>query len=185
MEHHSKQGYKNRSPLEKKEKPINKDKSCSMKIFRNKSKSQKKLNPFLERMLLRCKYKLQKFASWLQQKTIQYSPKKLTILLAVFCFVFLTESLLVIYHSVGQKNSNSYFITPIRPMILLREKKYQPLISEKEYNTIHSFKIHLDSLKNTASGKSVLDSLFTSSPHLIDSINLLENLYYEQQSNQK
>lgn len=156
-----------------------------MKIFRNKSKSQKELNPIIERMLLRCKYKLKKFASWLQQKTIQYSPKKLTILLTAFCFVFIGESLLIIYHSLGQKHFNSYFITPIRPMILLREKKYQPLISEKEYNAIHSFKMHLDSLKATAGGKLKFDSLLLNRPHLIDSINLLENLYYEQQSNQK
>lgn len=156
-----------------------------MKIFRNKSKSQKELNPLIERMLLRCKYKLQKFASWLQQKTMQYSPKKLTILLTVFCFVFFSESLLVMYKSIEQRHSNIYFITPIRPMILLREKKYQPLISQREYNRIHSFKMHLDSLKNTVPGKIIYDSLFTNRPRLIDSINLLENLYYEQQSNQR
>jgi len=156
-----------------------------MKRFRNKSKSQKELNPFMERMLLRFKYKLERLASWLQQKTIQYTPKKLTILLTVFCFVFLSESLLVMYKSIEQKHSNIYFVTPIRPMILLREKKYRPLISHTEYNRIHSFKMYLDSLKNTAPGKMIYDSLSISRPHLIDSINLLENLYYEQQSNQR
>jgi hypothetical protein len=70
-------------------------------------------------------------------------------------------------------------------MVLLREKKYQTIISQKEYSAIHSFKMHLDSLKSTTRGKLILDSLYSSRPHLIDSINLLENLYHEQKSNQQ
>jgi hypothetical protein len=156
-----------------------------MKLFGKNKNMQRELHPFLKMQLIQLNNKLKLFAAWLQQKTNRYSSKKIKILLLVFCFVFLIESLLVIYQGFKKEHSNFYFITPIRNMPLLQEKYHQPLMSTKEFNRIHDIKIYLDSLQTTAKGKLKFDSLLSTRPYLTGTINYLENIYYEQQTNRK
>ena len=156
-----------------------------MKLFQNKYKKPREIHPIIVRALTRCKAGLQRLAAWLQQKTIYYSPRKLKLLLLLFCFAFLSESLLLIYYGVNSNQSKYYFVTPIHIVPLLKEKVYQPTISRKEYNRFHAFKKYVDSLQGTSAGKLKSDSLLFNRPYLMDTINLLENIYYEQQANSK
>jgi len=150
-----------------------------MKLFR-KNKDQGMLHPFILRVLIRIDNILKSWAGWLQQKTNGYSQKKRIIILILFCAFFVTESIHVVYQSFNKNNNMHHAVTFIKPVGLLNEKSH-PLISEKEFERIHHFKLMLDSLQTNSKIK--FDSLLSLRPHLIDTIHLLENLYYEQQKN--
>ena len=156
-----------------------------MKLFRKQKKKQRELSPFLIRQLLYLNNKLRVFAAWLQQKTNEFSSKKIKMLFLVFCLIFLSVSIVVMYQSFKKDNRNLYFISPIRTIPLLKEPRIRSLINELEFKRIHSLKISLDSLQKTTKGKLKFDSLVSARPHLTDTINYLENLYYEQQTNRK
>ena len=156
-----------------------------MKLFRKQKRKQRELPPFLIRQLLYLNNKLHVFAAWLQQKTNGFSSKKIKILFLAVCLIFLSVSIIVIYQSFKMDNRNPYFIIPIRTIPLLKEQRIRPVINERVFKRIHGFKIYLDSLQTTAKGKLKFDSLVSTRPHLTDTINYLENLYYEQQTNPK
>lgn len=156
-----------------------------MRLFRKQKRKQWELPSFLIRELLYLNNKLHVFAAWLQQKTNEFSSKKVKKILLVFCLICLSVSILVVYQSFKLDNTNIYFIRTIRTIPLLKEHRIPPLFNEKEFKRIHSFKVYLDSLQTTAKGKLKFDSLVSTRPHLTDTINYLENLYYEQQTNRK
>ena len=156
-----------------------------MKLFRKQKRKQWELPSFLIRQLLYLNNKLRVFATWLQQKTNEFSSKKVKKILLVFCLICLSVSILVLYQSFKLDNTNLYFISPIRTIPLLKEPVIRPLFNEREFKRIHSFKIYLDSLQTTTKGKLTFDSLLSTRPHLTDTINYLETLYYEQQTNRK
>ena len=156
-----------------------------MKLFRKQKRKQRELPPFLIRQLLYLNNKLHVFAAWLQQKTNGFSSKKIKILFLAFCLIFLSVSITVMYQSFKKDNRNLYFISPIRIIPLLKEQRIRPVMNEREFKRIHGFKIYLDSLQTTDKGKLKFDSLLSTRPHLTDTINYLENLYYEQQTNRK
>jgi hypothetical protein len=156
-----------------------------MKIFKRQKPNAQKLPPFIRRQLLRMDNKLYVLAAWLQQKTNGFSFKRIKILLVGFCFIFLSVSVIVIYQGLKFNDSNIYIISTIRTIPLLKETGRRPIINEQELKRIHAFKIFLDSLQTTANGKLQIDSILSGSPHLIDTINYLENIYYEQQTNRK
>jgi len=156
-----------------------------MKLFRKQKRKQRELPPFLIRQLLYLNNKLHVFAAWLQQKTNRFSSKKIKILFLAFCLTSLSISIIVISQSFKKDNRNLYNISPIRIIPLLKEERTRTVINEREFKRIHSFKIYLDSLQTTVKGKLKFDSLLSTRPHLTDTINYLENLYYEQQTNRK
>lgn len=156
-----------------------------MKLFRKQKRKQRELPPFLIRQLLYLNNKLHVFAGWLQQKTNEFSSKKIKILFLVFCLTFLSVSIIVMFQSFKRDNRNLYNISPVRIIPLLKEQRIRPVINEQEFKRIHGFKIYLDSLQTTAKGKLEFDSLLSTRPLLTDTINYLENLYYEQQTNPK
>src|SRR5665213_652957 len=150
-----------------------------MKLFRKQKRKQRELPPFLIRQLLYLNNKLHVFAAWLQQKTNGVSSKKIKILFLVFCLIFLSVSIIVMYQSFKKDNTNLHFISPIPIMPLLKEQRIRPVINEREFKRIHSYKVYLDSLQKTTKGKLKFDSLLSMRPHLTDTINYLENLYYD------
>jgi len=156
-----------------------------MKIFQRKNKNVKELHPFIITILMRIKNMLKLCADWLQRKTNTFSTGKQKIILILFCALFISESLFVIHQSFKKGNKDFYFVTPIRTIPLLKQEVFQPVISEKELSRMYGFKIYLDSLKSTLNGKIKLDSFLSVHPHLLDTINYLENIYYEQQTNRK
>ena len=156
-----------------------------MKLFQKHKRKHRELPPFLLRQLLYLNNKLLMFAAWLQQKTDGLSSKKVKSFLLVFCLFFLSVSILVMYQSLKKDNTDIYFICPIRTIPLLKEQRIRPFINEQEFKRIHCFKMYLDSLQMTPKGKLKLDSLLSTRPHLTDTINYLENIYYEQQTKRK
>ena len=54
------------------------------------------------------------------------------------------------------------------------------IISKEEYEHIQSFKIYMDSLRISSKGKVLFDSIMQARPQLMDSIQLVENVYQSQ-----
>ena len=156
-----------------------------MKIFKKENRNPKELHPLVLKMLLPVNNVLKLSANWMQQKTKGYSSRKRKIILVLFCVLFISESLFIIYQSFKKKFNNFYVVTPIRPIPLLKPEKDQSVFTKKELLKIHNLKIYLDSLQSTAQGKLKFDSFLSAEPHLLDTINYLENIYYEQQTNRK
>jgi hypothetical protein len=154
-----------------------------MKIFSSKNKSRQELNPFIMKGLFYCASQLKNFAAWLEKKTSGYTSRQLKILLIGFCFMFISGSVLIIYDSLNTRRNSFYFIVPIRPVPLLKDGSVRPFITKKEYNRIHAFKKHIDSLITTDAGQMKAKKLLYNHPHLLDSITHIENIYYEQQTN--
>jgi hypothetical protein len=155
-----------------------------MKFLKRNNGGIKKLHPFITKVIYRFNNILKSFAIWLQEKTKGYSSVKIKVILFLFCTSFVGGNLFVIYHSITKKDRNFYAVMPIRPLPLLKEKNlFHPLISVFEFKRIHRYKILLDSLQKNNRIK--FDSLLSNRPCLTDTINLLENLYYEQQSVRK
>lgn len=140
-----------------------------MKIFRKKK--DKELHPFITRLLTGINQKLLRYANYLQRVTNGYSRRKRMILLCLFCFVFVTESTIVIIRSLQKSNMSSYAVAPIRFIRPLNDYGIHPVFSESEYRRIEEFKHYLDS------NKIFRDSLIASRPHLIDTLNFLQKIY--------
>lgn len=65
----------------------------------------------------------------------------------------------------------------------LVKEKVAPSGDIRQLDRIHRYKAHLDSLALSPAGRLRRDSLLGVRPHLMDTLNYLENLYYEQQKN--
>ena len=100
----------------------------------------------------------------------------------VFCLVFTGASIYTVVHSLEKKDV-SLRITPIRVMPLREVPVQRPLITEEGYHRIHRLRMRLDSLRGTVEGKWAYDSLLQKHPHLLDTLTLLEHLYYELNKN--
>jgi hypothetical protein len=140
-----------------------------MKISRKNR--DKKLHPFINRLLIRINQELLQYANYLQQKTNGHSRRKRIILLFLLCLVFVTESSVVIIRSLRKNNMASITIAPIRIITPPADNPSHPVFSESEYRRIEKFKHYLDS------NKTFRDSILTSRPHLIDTLNFLQKIY--------
>lgn len=155
-----------------------------MKFIKKKKKGVEQLHPVVVKIAARFGKALKSLAVWLQRKTNSYSPAKRKIILILFCICLLSGNLFVILHSLTKTNEPFYAVTPIRILPLLKQEKlFHYSISDFEFERIHQFKHLLDSLHKN--DKIKFDSLLSERPHLTDTINLLENLYHEQQSDRK
>ncbi|ULT42924.1 hypothetical protein KRR40_05095 [Niabella defluvii] len=82
----------------------------------------------------------------------------------------------------GQKD-NSITITPIKKPKHATEtgetKTDAAEVSEAEYSRIKNFRVYMDSLARSPSGKALYDSINNHRPGLMDSVRFIEN-YYQQ-----
>lgn len=154
-----------------------------MNKFIKKNGKTKELNPAVARVLIKVKHSLKILTTWMQGKTNHLSPLTLSVALFIFCAVFVCECIFVVYQSFKTEDHISFHVTPIRSVPLPEKRDRSLLISETQFKRIHQFKIYIDSIG--ATNKSQFDSILIMRPHLLDTINYLENLYYEQQANRK
>ena len=123
---------------------------------------------------------LRVLADILQARTSKLSFKTQQWLLATFCLLFVSASTYVIIRSLEAKADLPIISTPIRPMQLIKDSQKQGLISEAEYRRLHRFKVYMDSLQIYPGGSPIRDSILQEHPHLMDSIEYLESIYYQQ-----
>lgn len=150
-----------------------------MKWFAKKKKEEKSWPSFIVRGMLSLNKKLLLLSAWLQHKTHAYSKGRKMTILFFFCIAFSIESFYAIWNSFQKSTGHAYAVTPIRGMPLLKENGPSPTVGVPELGRVHRFKIYLDSLSLSASGRKRRDSLLTIRPHLLDTLRYLETLYNE------
>ena len=139
-----------------------------MKIL-SKRNSQE-LHPIIQKVLVRLNQKVMSFANFLQQKTNSYSTRKRKFFLMVVSLAFIIQSTIVIINSFGNADSVSISVVPIRVMPP-QQKIMRPVLKAVDYGRIKSLRQFMDT------HKAFHDSLIAIRPHLIDSLNYLQELY--------
>ena len=151
-----------------------------MKLWLKNKKVEKELPSFLKAGLSRFNSRLIAIAKFLQQKTNDYSIRKKKVLLLLFVLVFVTESSVVTMQSITRKNKLPIEVNRVKTITIEPGEKNTPQITKAEFLKIQKFKNYIDSLNTTAQGRKIKDSLLQNSPHLMDSVNFLINLFLEQ-----
>ncbi len=150
-----------------------------MKRIRKQSNKHWELHPLIAMLLERVNVWLRMLATFLQRKVGRYSIKKQRLSLIFFSAVCIGASVLVAIYSIKNKEAIFFAVAPIRVMPLEQEEKEKPALSSSALLHVHHFPIYLDSLRQTVRGKHLVDSFFKARPHLLDTINYLENRYPE------
>ncbi|WP_121354106.1 hypothetical protein [Flavisolibacter nicotianae] len=133
-------------------------------------------------LLVRFNRKLVWLADHLQHRSNGLPKRTLKLLLGVFCLLFVSASAYVLTSSVKEKGL-PFHITPIKAMPLAVKPVQVPLKTEGEFRRIHRLRLSLDSLSRLPGEKVHLDSLLKRYPGILDTLSLLERLYYEQHKN--
>ena len=130
--------------------------------------------------LVRFNERLVRLAGFLQLKMSACSLKKQKMFLGLFCLLFISASIRVAYCSLTHQGSLHYSVTSIHVIPLLKEAPKDKLPNKGvELQHIHRFKMYLDSLTKTEGGQVLRDSLLRGRPHLIDTLNYLDQLYFK------
>ena len=151
-----------------------------------KRKAKEHVSPeapaLLAKVAIRFNGQLIKWSAYLQQKSMQLSPKKLKMMWGLFFLILTACSAYVIIYSLREK-PQPFRITAIRAMPPAKSKVEQPFITEKEFIRFQRLRLSLDSLAETPSGKRRLDSILEKHPKLLDTLYLLESIYHNQSKN--
>jgi len=123
-----------------------------------------------------------KFADALGKFSSTWKSKQQWIFLSVVCLVFGGLSFVAIVQSFNKKHQNVLRkSTRIKiPQKLPEERMSVALITDHEIKQVHLFKHTMDSLSKTSTGKMTLNKLLNSRPGLMDSLEMVEQLYYSQ-----
>lgn len=156
-----------------------------MKLFSKIKKSNLELKPNAISKGMQAGYKhLQGcWSKWMMKRTEKFSRRTWIVLL--FLFV-LSTSTYSVYLAVGanmEKDGILITVTPIKKPRYTTETgetdKEAAEVSEAEYRRIKRFRVYMDSLARSPSGKTLYDSINSHRPGLMDSLQLIEN-YYQQ-----
>lgn len=126
-----------------------------------------------------------RFAFFMDGRINKLSNQSKQICLVVFCLVFGGFS---IYAFVGAFRNSESSAKRLKPDQVAVPKYYdrtdseinEASVSERDIMRINRFKKYMDSLKRSATGKQVYDSILRTRPGLMDSIQVIEQLYYSQ-----
>jgi hypothetical protein len=152
-----------------------------MKGLKRKPVEPGPLPPFVVRTIGSVNQWIKRAADLLQRKTNGLSATKLKWILILFCVLYTSGSIYIILKSLNSKKK-SFTVSSIHVLPLVKDSVQKKAITQSELIKIHHFKLYLDSLKNERNGKALRDSLLHNRPHLLDTLDYLENLY-EQNKN--
>lgn len=127
------------------------------------------------------------WAKWMEKRTAKLSPGNWKMALALFVLLTGGYSIYLAVNGFTSKGTTTFSITPIRKPGHLTEtgeaKTTLPQVSQAEYRRIRNFRMYMDSLARSPSGRSVYDSITHNRPGLMDSVRFIEN-YYQQFKNE-
>ena len=126
-----------------------------------------------------------RFAFLLNNKANQLSTGMKKIYLLLFCLVFGGFSAYILLTVFRNEKTLPRSIKPDQvsfPKHINPESEFQHkiIVSEDEMQRIQRFKKYMDSLKASESGKIRHDNLMKDRPGLMDSIQLIEQIYHQQ-----
>lgn len=129
-------------------------------------------------------YLQSKWAEWMTKQTAKLSIRNQV---AVFGFLIVCANAYSVYlitrsFSDIDFNSNRITVTPIvKPVKTFQTDEVtankSSAISKKEWNKIIRFRVYIDSLGRSPTGKKVLDSIKNQDPALLESLARIENYY--------
>jgi len=125
-----------------------------------------------------------RFAGWMQRRFEQLPRNgKVTVMLLGLLLAGSYCGLLIL-GGISGKAKSVVSISPIRVLehIGSTAKIATPVISSDEYEKIHRFRRYMDSLARSPSGRVYFDSIIQARPGLLDSITIVEQLYYSQKN---
>lgn len=156
-----------------------------MKLFQNRKKEDFELKPnALSRGVKAGYQRIQGgWANWMMKRTANFSRPTWFVLLILFVLITGTYSIYLAVSAFTGKKGNSIAITPIKKPKHATEtgeaNAGPAVVSEAEYNRIKRFRLYMDSLARSPSGKHLYDSINHHRPGLMDSVRFIEN-YYQQ-----
>lgn len=128
-----------------------------------------------------------RWAKWMEKRTESFSRGNWTLLLILFVMLTGGYSTYLLVSSFTAKAEKAFTITLIRKPGHLTEtgdaKADAVPVLETEYRRIHNFKMYMDSLARSPSGKATYDSITFRRPGLMDSVRYIDN-YYQQLKNE-
>jgi hypothetical protein len=128
-----------------------------------------------------------RWAKWMEKRTESFSRGNWTLLLILFVLFTGGYSTYLLVSGFTARAGKAFTITPIRKPGHLTETgdaKADALpVSETEYRRIHNFRMYMDSLARSPSGKATYDSITFRRPGLMDSVRYIDN-YYQQLKNE-
>lgn len=155
-----------------------------MNPFKKKAKEVVPPHPLRLKLQMQLEARLRQLAAFLQAKTTQWTTRKKKTVLILFCFAFAAASGWVAYDNLEKKPLATLRITPLHFVPLANDDEPTQHLPSKELRRVYCFKKYLDSLSTNVKGQAVRDSLLRGRPHLMDTLNYLENIYNNEQKNE-
>lgn len=161
-----------------------------LSLYRNKKKQkageqQDLQDQFLKSILHTCLRWQSRWAEWMQRKAEKLSGKGKLMVLLIFVLLTGSYSIYLIRKSFTKNQTPSFSIISIKRPAHIQEtgdevKLTNAVISKSEYERIHRFSQYMDSLIHSFTGKVLYDSMVALRPGLMDSIQIIENIYQSQ-----
>ncbi len=161
-----------------------------LSLFRNRKKQNigkhhEMQDQFLKSIMHTCIRWQSGWALWMQRKAEKLSRKGKLIMLLIFMLLTGSYSGYLIGKSFSRSQTYSFSITHIKRLAYTQEtgdevKYTNAVISKSEYERIHRFRRYMDSLARSPTGKALHDSIVAHRPGLMDSIQIVENIYQSQ-----
>jgi hypothetical protein len=122
------------------------------------------------------------FADVLEKKSMSWKTKQQWIFLYMVCLLFGGLSVITIVKSFNKKSQNilSKPAAIKTPRMMPDENRNSVVITDNEIRKVHIFKHTLDSLSKTDDGKIKVKNLMMRRPGIMDSLEMVEQLYYSQ-----
>ena len=155
-----------------------------MRIFsKRKESNPQKVNPISNRIHAGYKHLQAGWAKWMVKRTQKFSRRTWIVLLILFVLSTSTYSIYLAVSAITEKDGILITVTPIKKPRYTTETretdKEAVEVSEAQYRRIKKFRVYMDSLARSPSGKILYDSITSHRPRLMDSVRFIEN-YYQQ-----
>jgi len=142
----------------------------------------------VNRIVTVCIHLLQRWADFMQRFTEHLSRNGKLIILSLFCLTAGSLSLFLIVRSVQGRKVSSFNVSHLKTPPYVGKSgdentKAVVTVTQTEYEKFQRFRIYMDSLVKSPSGKKVHDSILYQRPHLMDSIFFLVRIYQSQSKN--
>lgn len=126
-----------------------------------------------------------KWADFMQRHTERFSRNGKLVILSLFCVVAASLSIYLIASGVTSREASSFTVIHFKkPRYAVKtgdeNTKALVIVSNDEYKKIQRFRLYMDSLARSPSGKKLHDSILRQRPGLIDSILLTEKINQSQ-----
>lgn len=122
------------------------------------------------------------WADWLSSRTTHFKRSQWLIVLALFVLLAGGYSSYLMLDSFQWNGKAIFLILPIRKPAFFHDTGEiqagnRAVLPSGEYERIHRFRLYMDSLAESTTGKKTYDSLLLHRPGLMDSLHFIEKHY--------